>query len=76
MHDAAIAWVDNVTETSFTAYARALDKETIYINWVAYQVNIHTRTKGALVGGTVTVPDFRQGTCTADINQQVREGIR
>ena len=75
MHDAAVAWADNATLAGFTAHARTLDTDRVYVNWLAYQVNIHTRTKGALVGGSIDIADFRTATCTSSINRKVCAGI-
>ena len=71
IHDAAIAWVENITSSEFTVYARALDTDPMYVNYVVYQKNIHTRTKGSLIGDSVLVNNFREATCTGDINEGV-----
>jgi len=68
-HDAAIAWVENITSSEFTVYARALDTDPMYVNYVVYQKNIHTRTKGSLIGDSVLVNNFKEATCTGDINE-------
>jgi len=70
VHDAALAWTQNVTINGFQVFVRALDTDQMYVDWVAYQVNVHTRTKGSLIGGRVDVPSHVETACTKDINEQ------
>jgi hypothetical protein len=68
-HDAAIAWVENITSSEFTVYARALDTDPMFVNYVVYQKNIHTRTKGSLIGDSVLVIVNPLCACTANITE-------